>query len=83
MVSDQHNRNLFEQLRTERTISYSDAKTSKPSDAPFQTKDILVQFKTSSALTAMRGFVSHVRTSRPIKTSLETLTMPSLNLRND
>src|SRR3954462_1232982 len=60
MVSDQHKKDIFEQLRDGETIASNDPEAYKLREASFATKKLLVQLNNSSDAAEIRDLLSQI-----------------------
>src|SRR5829696_115701 len=63
MLSNQHNKDIFERLRNGVTISSKDPEASKLRDASFATKKLLVQLNNSSSPEEIRDLLRQITAS--------------------
>jgi len=78
MVSNQHNKDIFERLRNGETILSNDPDASKMRDASYTTKKLLVQMNNSSDPVEIRNLLSQI-TGSEIDESVEVFTPLYIN----
>jgi acetyltransferase-like isoleucine patch superfamily enzyme len=78
MVSDQHSKDIFEQLRNGETITSNNPEAYKLREASFATKKLLVQLNNASDPAEIRGLVSQI-TSSEIDASVAVFTPLYIN----
>lgn len=78
MVSNQHNKDIFERLRNGETILSNDPDASKMRDASYTTKKLLVQMNNSSDPVEIRNLLSQITWSE-IDESVEVFTPLYIN----
>jgi len=78
MVSNQHNKDIFERLQNGETILSNDPDASKMRDASYTTKKLLVQMNNSSDPVEIRNLLSQI-TGSEIDESVEVFTPLYIN----